>query len=604
MKNLFILLIIAFLYSVKSKINSLFQFVVVKKSDEPPFRELYENYQKSLLENAKKDGADEVVVFHHRKKSPSASSSSHPKIDHKDGTAGSPKTVYFLKHNRLKTVSDFKTFENLGFKVDDIAEITENQFNSFQFSSEYLPVYRIPPGEPIDAFIGLELYKSRFLQEIFLTNITEIGYYINPSLVPFRGRLFLATGLAWGMHDNHNFNEHLEFRWFNNSLLPFSSFSSIRPPLATPSADPNQNIPDPNLNDTYYEGINEQHISNLLQNQPIFGEDPRVVPINDDEAYIVFTNRFHNPLVMGIALLQYNKEKKQIEITRVKTVIHPAVNAGEKNKNWSPFLLPSSASYSSSASDSQSSADHLHHPRHSDHTSHNNSSHFPHSHHPLDPSTSHRNLRTVRSLTSVSISTSSSSSASASKDLHLIQYVNPLTINKVKYSDLMDSSTIDSTGINAELVSQASFVKNLHWSYGHIRGGTNAIYLKKQNIFLSFFHCVSDVPQSFHYYLFGAYTFTTLPSFQLLSYTPYPIMNDELYTGPWMSLNKNRRIIYVVFPETIFLHLNEEDGEEEIILSFGFQDMKGFFGRIKLNQLLENLTPIEETEEEEKNKKK
>jgi hypothetical protein len=593
MKLFIILCVTAFLYSVKSKTNSLFQFLVVKDSGGPSFRELYENYQKSLLEVAKKEGGEDVLVFHRRSK-PSTSSSYHTKNDHKGGTPGSPKTVYFLKHNRLKALSDFKTFENLGFKVDDILEITENQFKTYEFISDPFPVYHVPAGDGIDTAIATEIFKSRYLQEILLSNITSIGDYINPTIVPFRGRLFLATGLAWGMHDSHNFNEHLEFRWLNNSLLPFSSFSSIYRTAASSNSDLSKNIPDPNPNDTYYEGINEQHISNLLQNQPIFGEDPRFVPISNEEAYIVFTNRFHNPLVMGIALFQYNKEKKQIEITRVKMVINPVVDAGAKNKNWSPFLLPSTKNTPSLSShnsaDSSHSADYLRH-RPGDHSQ--NTSHIPHSHHPVEQTHGYSSSNRHRHLRARKLTASSGASPSAWKDMYLIQYVNPLTINKVKYSDLLDSSAMGSTDINSELVSQAPFLNHFHWPYGHLRGGTNAIYLSKQNIFLSFFHCVSDI-HSFHYYLFGAYTFTASPPFRLLSYTPYPIMNEKLYTGPWMYLNKNRRIIYVVFPETIFLHTNEENGEEEVVLSFGYQDVSGYLGIINLNQLLLNLTPIEE----------
>jgi hypothetical protein len=48
-------------------------------------------------------------------------------------------------------------------------------------------------------------------------------HQINPSLILFKSRLLLATGLAWGVIEGKAANEHLEYRWANNSYFPFPS---------------------------------------------------------------------------------------------------------------------------------------------------------------------------------------------------------------------------------------------------------------------------------------------------------------------------------------------------------------------------------------------
>lgn len=94
-------------------------------------------------------------------------------------------------------------------------------------------------------------------------------------------------------------------------------------------------------------------------------------------------------------------------------------------------------------------------------------------------------------------------------------------------------------------------------------------------------------------YVFGAYTFSSNPPFKLLSISPIPILNEQLYTGilimstsilviyinftyiykgKW-NVIKNRKLDYIVFPMSIFF---EDDSDESIInLSFGHQDAYG-----------------------------
>jgi hypothetical protein len=568
------LLVSVILQSATSKL-SLLQILIVKGPDEPTFRELYNTYKKFLLESDKNEGDGDVFVFKHTPKASSSSSSKEIKLNHKDLTKDSPKTMYFLKHNQIKIIPDFKTFVNLGFKVEDITEITESQFKSYHYTSEYLPVLQIAENGGIDESTRLELFKSRHLLGISMTNLTYIGEYINPAVIPFRGRLILATGLAWWRHDNHDPNEHVEFRWFNDTHYPFFSFSSFhRESLAAPSEVP-EDMVNPNPNDTYHEGISEQHVLGIFKNA-LIGQDPRLTAASDEELYVVFTNRFNHPVIMGLALLQYNKSKKQIEQVRVKMSIYPPNDPSSPNKNWSPFLLPSPNKEGSSPPSSLSSSSFASETHSSDHPHHHRSEHT--------HETSRYRMRSRRLTTS----------STNSKDLYMVQHINPLTIVKVKYSDIINSSTAESNVINSELVSAAVHLNHFHWSYGHIRGGTNVIYLPKQKIFLSFFHSSTTFVNSFLLtYLFGAYTFSASPPFRLLGYTPYPIMNDELYTGPWDPL-KNRRISYVIFPVACFLHSNEMNGEDEVIVSFGHQDVRGFLGRINLNQLLKNLEPLEE----------
>lgn len=163
------------------------------------------------------------------------------------------------------------------------------------------------------------------------------------------------------------------------------------------------------------------------------------------------------------------------------------------------------------------------------------------------------------------------------KELLLIQRINPLVVVKI----IRPPNNAQKYG---HMVSTAPKVE-INWKYGEIRGGTNAVFLGDK--YLAFFHSSSNLPgNSYHTYFMGAYTFSAHPPFHLLAFSPMPIMDDLLYTGAWNPL-KNRHIDYVPFPSTCFLH-----GNDEVILSFGFQDHIGMTASLRLKHLLNSLENI------------
>lgn len=83
----------------------------------------------------------------------------------------------------------------------------------------------------------------------------------------------------------------------------------------------------------------------------------------------------------------------------------------------------------------------------------------------------------------------------------------------------------------------------------------------------------------------GAYTFSREPPFTLLEVSPYPIVHDTLYNGPWDHITQ-RRIDYCVFPTTFFI----EGGT--IFLSLGHQDRSGYVATLDLRAVLDSLLPV------------
>lgn len=71
-----------------------------------------------------------------------------------------------------------------------------------------------------------------------------------------------------------------------------------------------------------------------------------------------------------------------------------------------------------------------------------------------------------------------------------------------------------------------------------------------------------------------------------MSISPVPIVHNYLYDGPWDPL-KNRRIDFCVFPMVI-----SRVNDDEIMLSFGWQDHEGWIAYMNLHTLLDSLDPV------------
>jgi len=129
-------------------------------------------------------------------------------------------------------------------------------------------------------------------------------------------------------------------------------------------------------------------------------------------------------------------------------------------------------------------------------------------------------------------------------------------------------------------------MSDYYWPYGDVRGGTNAVFLPDKGVYLAFLHSAGHIPGLFmKTYVMGAYTFSAEPPFRVLSMSPYPIMPHRFYDGPWHPI-KNRQIDYCIFPMSLMVE------KDDVLLSFGYQDQRGYLAKIKLQKLLDTLVPV------------
>jgi len=180
-----------------------------------------------------------------------------------------------------------------------------------------------------------------------------------------------------------------------------------------------------------------------------------------------------------------------------------------------------------------------------------------------------------------------------------IQSINPL---RVMYAKIQDYTVSDNV-VNFDSIHATTFSVQPHvhvkWSYGHIRGGSNALPIDNDR-YLALFHSSLNLPfNGMRTYFMGAYTFSSRPPFRLLSISTVPILHERFYTGPW-ALMKKRNLDYVVFPVSIFFNDNrvnadspKSDGDKNtLFLTFGHNDEYGFLATLPLDRLLDSMAPV------------
>jgi hypothetical protein len=116
--------------------------------------------------------------------------------------------IYLLNKGWAKEISDPKTVEHLGFSSDNLETITEGMLSLFKLgpTADDPPIY--PYDTTLDEITRAEIAKIRVMQEPLLYGMIRFpGEYINPSVIKWKGRLLLATGLAWGLVQGKTSNE-------------------------------------------------------------------------------------------------------------------------------------------------------------------------------------------------------------------------------------------------------------------------------------------------------------------------------------------------------------------------------------------------------------
>ena len=126
----------------------------------------------------------------------------------------------------------------------------------------------------------------------------------------------------------------------------------------------------------------------------------------------------------------------------------------------------------------------------------------------------------------------------------------------------------------------------ISWPYGDLRGGTNAIYLPHKHVYLAVFHSVGHAPNTFmKTYVMGFYTFSADPPFRLISVSPFPIMPNQFYTGPW-HLIRQRQLDYCLFPMCLFVE------DKMIFVSAGYQDISGYLLHFDFQEVWDTLVNV------------
>lgn len=165
-------------------------------------------------------------------------------------------------------------------------------------------------------------------------------------------------------------------------------------------------------------------------------------------------------------------------------------------------------------------------------------------------------------------------------NVYFIENINPLHV-MVAYD-----TTSKNIGMLATVFSGTKV--DLPWSsdYGsYIRGGTPAVYLEKENLYLAFFHTVAYIiAPKMRTYFMGAIAFCPQLPFHMHAMSPYPILKEALYEGPGVQQD----IDHVVFP----IGLVVDDDKEHVLLSFGSNDRGGYINKLHIKELLDTMDVV------------
>lgn len=164
-------------------------------------------------------------------------------------------------------------------------------------------------------------------------------------------------------------------------------------------------------------------------------------------------------------------------------------------------------------------------------------------------------------------------------DLHFIYDTNPPRVLRVEHQALLNSETQQ---LLAEEVSHSA--AKVAWDWGHMRGGTQAVYDAELGRYISFFH--SSGPADLRgtgrqrYYVMGLYTFMPEPPFDIDSMTPLSLVAPSFYrqVNPYQ---------HIVFPQGMVL-----DGDQ-VHVSYGQDDASIRVLSVDRKALLNELRPVD-----------
>jgi predicted GH43/DUF377 family glycosyl hydrolase len=229
-------------------------------------------------------------------------------------TVAEKNVTYLIHHGVARQIVNPETVVSLGRDPNTLPFLSRDILTEFKLGST-MPLIRRENWTP-DEILRVNMQIAKELQpDPVPYELTYLGSYINPSVVLFKGRLLLGVALEWWYTDGQAANDHVEFRWYNHTKWPFFAH-------------------EPQM------GIATEKVGDVHNSTVIYGQDPRVLVLDDNRLVVAYTSRMQEgwSIRMGIAMLQYNESSHKVEITRNYPIIHPDYDSAYHHKNWSPFM--------------------------------------------------------------------------------------------------------------------------------------------------------------------------------------------------------------------------------------------------------------------------
>jgi predicted GH43/DUF377 family glycosyl hydrolase len=385
--------------------------------------------------------------------------------------------------------------------------------------------------------LGELVERSLFIQD---SSLVYLGPTIwNPSIVYWMGRYLVCWRDISSIYQGQ-----LAFGWLTTDMKQIDSQS--------------------------YLGIGGTNDEKKIHPIPFFKkpgaieqEDPRLFLLSNGSLVISFTGFFPNPAkphvrigknIQGYILANYHEKESKIVFQEKITIFDykqgPHAN---RQKNWIPFEYhpgPSSSSSDRTAAASSSSL------------------YFIQNIHQM------KIFKTIHQLSSLV------PAAPASPDLSSLSAPSSTASNDVDYwlSEYEEFSSLSSVYHPQSLPWKSKMYGN------HLRGGTPAIFLPIQNLYLMLFHTSYNQGRKFSEYFMGVVTFCPFPPFSLHSLSSFPILRTKkFYTGDYI----NSYLHYVVYPSGLIL---DPMDNTSVIVSFGHQDKHGYLVKMNITSLLSSLT--------------
>lgn len=220
------------------------------------------------------------------------------------------KERYLVLNGVAKKIADDITLTTLGLKAESVESISADAFAKYKVGTD-LPQLRYNDQSP-DEITRVEIVKSLSVLGDIVHDIEYIGEYMNPAITKWQGRLLLMTGSNNGKANTKSTKQALlEFKWFNNSILPFHEAGK-------------------------HLGIATTEVEIL--NKEVFGEDPRVVVLSPERFQVYYAYPFQALTRIGMVEVTLNYTTKSAEATLVHSNIHPVHQFNARHKNWAPFV--------------------------------------------------------------------------------------------------------------------------------------------------------------------------------------------------------------------------------------------------------------------------